>query len=88
MYAMGKKVCPWYAATMAMAALRAGEIDVALIGQTGALLAKEFYVRTLASLADWGRLDRSVVREAVEKYQVRDVQAAPAEERTDPSPAT
>ena len=25
MYEMGKKICPWYAATMAMAALRAGE---------------------------------------------------------------
>lgn len=36
-----------------MRALRAGEIDVALIGQTGALLAKEFYVRTLASLPVW-----------------------------------
>lgn len=36
-----------------MTALRAGEIDVALIGQTGALLAKEFYVRTLASLPVW-----------------------------------
>ena len=34
------------------------------------------------------RLDRARVREAVEMYQVRDVQAAPAEERTDPSPAT
>jgi pyruvate dehydrogenase E1 component len=44
--------------------------------------------RTLASLADWGWLDRSVVGQAVEKYQVRDVQAAPAEERSDPSPAT
>ena len=43
---------------------------------------------TLASLADWGHLDRSVVRQAVEKYQIRDVQAAPAEERSDPSPAT
>ena len=29
-----------------------------------------------------------VVRQAVEKYQIRDVQAAPAEERTDDSPAT
>jgi pyruvate dehydrogenase E1 component len=45
-------------------------------------------VRTLASLADWGQLDRDVVRQAVEKYQVRDVRAAPADERSDPSPAT
>jgi len=50
--------------------------------------AETVVVRTLASLADWGHLDRSVVRQAVEKYQVRDVQAAPAEERSDPSPAT
>jgi pyruvate dehydrogenase E1 component len=50
--------------------------------------AESIVVRTLASLADWGRIDRSVVREAVEKYQVRDVQAAPTEERSDPSPAT
>jgi pyruvate dehydrogenase E1 component len=50
--------------------------------------AESIVVRTLASLADWGWLDRSVVGQAVEKYQVRDVQAAPAEERSDPSPAT
>ena len=50
--------------------------------------AESVVVRVLASLADRGELDRSVVREAVEKYQVNDVQAAPAEERTDPSPAT
>ncbi|HEY4625382.1 MAG TPA: pyruvate dehydrogenase (acetyl-transferring), homodimeric type, partial [Blastococcus sp.] len=50
--------------------------------------AESIVVRTLASLADWGQMDRSVVRQAVEKYQVRDVQAAPAEERSDPSPAT
>src|ERR687890_623372 len=50
--------------------------------------AESIVVRTLASLADWGQLDRSVVRQAVEKFQVRDVQAAPAEERSDPSPAT
>lgn len=31
-------------------ALRAGEIDVGLIGQAGALLTKEFYVKTLAVL--------------------------------------
>ena len=30
MYEMGKNICPWYAATMAMAALRAGEGEKAL----------------------------------------------------------
>nr|WP_246324754.1 pyruvate dehydrogenase (acetyl-transferring), homodimeric type [Petropleomorpha daqingensis] len=50
--------------------------------------AESIVVRTLASLADWGWLDRDVVRQAVEKYQIRDVQAAPAEQRSDPSPAT
>jgi pyruvate dehydrogenase E1 component len=50
--------------------------------------AESIVVRTLASLAKRGEVDRDVVRQAVEKYQVRNVQAAPAEERTDPSPAT
>ncbi|MGY2084355.1 pyruvate dehydrogenase (acetyl-transferring), homodimeric type [Blastococcus sp. SYSU DS0539] len=50
--------------------------------------AESIVVRTLASLADEGQVDRAKVREAVEKYQVRDVQAAPAEDRSDPSPAT
>ena len=50
--------------------------------------AESIVVRTLASLARGGEVDGDVVRQAVEKYQVRDVQAAPAEERTDPSPAT
>jgi pyruvate dehydrogenase E1 component len=50
--------------------------------------AESIVVRTLASLADEGQVDRARVREAVEKYQVRNVQAAPAEERSDPSPAT
>jgi pyruvate dehydrogenase E1 component len=50
--------------------------------------AESVVVRTLASLADRGEVDRSVVREAVEKYQVRDVQAAPVDERADPHPAT
>ncbi|MGY1615592.1 pyruvate dehydrogenase (acetyl-transferring), homodimeric type [Geodermatophilus sp. SYSU D00691] len=50
--------------------------------------AESIVVRTLASLADWNWLDRDVVRQAVEKYQVREVQAAPQEERSDPSPAT
>ena len=48
--------------------------------------AESIVVRTLASLADWGQLDRDVVRQAVEKYQIRDVQAAPAEERSDQQP--
>jgi pyruvate dehydrogenase E1 component len=50
--------------------------------------AESVVVRTLASLADWNQLDRDVVRQAVEKYQIRDVQAAPAEERSDSHPAT
>ena len=50
--------------------------------------AESIVVRTLASLARRGEVDGSLVRQAVEKYQVRDVQAAPAEERSDPSPAT
>jgi pyruvate dehydrogenase E1 component len=50
--------------------------------------AESIVVRVLASLAQRGEVDRDVVRQAVEKYQIRDVQAAPAEERSDPSPAT
>jgi len=50
--------------------------------------AESIVVRTLGSLADWGWIDRDVVRQAVEKYRIRDVQAAPEEERSDPSPAT
>ena len=50
--------------------------------------AESIVVRTLASLSYWGQLDPDVVRQAVEKYQIRDVQAAPAEERSDPHPAT
>jgi pyruvate dehydrogenase E1 component len=50
--------------------------------------AESIVVRTLTSLADWGHLDRDVVRQAVEKYKINDVQAAPAEERSDDSPAT
>jgi pyruvate dehydrogenase E1 component len=46
--------------------------------------AESIVVRTLASLADEGQVDRSVVREAVEKYQVRDVQAAPEDTTTTP----
>src|SRR3712207_4519456 len=50
--------------------------------------AESVVVRVLASLAQRGEVDRDVVRQAVEKYQIRDVQAAPEEERSDPSPAT
>jgi pyruvate dehydrogenase E1 component len=46
--------------------------------------AETIVVRTLASLADWGRIDRAVVRQAVEKYQVNDVHAAPADTTTAP----
>jgi pyruvate dehydrogenase E1 component len=46
--------------------------------------AESIVVRTLASLADEGHVDRSVVREAAEKYQIRDVQAAPADTTTTP----
>ncbi|HYH26944.1 MAG TPA: pyruvate dehydrogenase (acetyl-transferring), homodimeric type, partial [Blastococcus sp.] len=50
--------------------------------------AESVVVRTLASLADEGQVERAKVREAVEKYQIRDVQAAPEEQREDPHPAT
>jgi pyruvate dehydrogenase E1 component len=50
--------------------------------------AESVVVRTLASLADRGEVERSTVREAVEKYQIRDVRKAPEEQRSDPSPAT
>src|SRR3954462_13428380 len=46
--------------------------------------AESIVVRTLASLADWNMLDRSVVGQAVEKYQIRDVQAAPEDTTTSP----
>jgi pyruvate dehydrogenase E1 component len=46
--------------------------------------AESIVVRTLASLAEWNQLDRDVVRQAVEKYQIRDVQAAPADTTTTP----
>jgi pyruvate dehydrogenase E1 component len=46
--------------------------------------AESVAVRTLASLADWGRMDRDVVRQAVEKYQIGDVHAAPEDTTTDP----
>jgi pyruvate dehydrogenase E1 component len=50
--------------------------------------AESIVVRTLAALAQRGEIDRAVVGQAVEKYQVRDVQAAPVDLRTDPHPAT
>jgi pyruvate dehydrogenase E1 component len=46
--------------------------------------AESIVVRTLASLADWNQLDRDVVRQAVEKYRINDVQAAPADTTTTP----
>ncbi|WP_164699991.1 pyruvate dehydrogenase (acetyl-transferring), homodimeric type [Modestobacter sp. KNN46-3] len=50
--------------------------------------AEAVVVRTLASLAQRGEIDRDVVRQALEKYQERDEQAAPEEQRTDDHPAT
>jgi pyruvate dehydrogenase E1 component len=50
--------------------------------------AESVVVRTLAALAQRGEVDRGVVAQAVEKYKIRDVQAAPEEERSDPHPAT
>jgi pyruvate dehydrogenase E1 component len=50
--------------------------------------AEAIAIRTLASLAQRGEVDRDVVRQAVEKYQERDEQAAPEEQRTDDHPAT
>jgi pyruvate dehydrogenase E1 component len=46
--------------------------------------AESIVVRTLASLAEESELDRDVVRQAVEKYQLGDVQAAPRDTTTDP----
>ena len=58
-------------------ALRAGELDLGLIGQAGALLAKEFYVKTLAVLpvsvamaADHPLAGRAAVRLADLKKEV------------------
>jgi pyruvate dehydrogenase E1 component len=50
--------------------------------------AESVVVKTLTQLANLGEIDRDVVRQAVEKYQIGDVQAAPPEERTDEPPAT
>jgi pyruvate dehydrogenase E1 component len=46
--------------------------------------AESIVVRTLASLAKRGDVSRDVVRQAVEKYQIGDVQAAPADTTTTP----
>src|SRR5205823_1301488 len=46
--------------------------------------AESVVVRTLASLAQRGEVDRGVVAQAVEKYQLRDVQAAPQDTTTSP----
>jgi pyruvate dehydrogenase E1 component len=46
--------------------------------------AESIVVRTLASLADWNLVERDVVRQAVEKYRIDDVQAAPEDTSTDP----
>ncbi|MCW2676962.1 MAG: aceE, partial [Modestobacter sp.] len=46
--------------------------------------AESIVVRTLASLATRGDIQRDVVRQAVEKYRIGDVQAAPADTTTDP----
>jgi pyruvate dehydrogenase E1 component len=50
--------------------------------------AESVVVKTLAELANRGQLDRDVVRQAVEKYQIVDPKAAPKDERTDEAPAT
>ena len=41
-------------------------------------------VRTLAARATRGEVERDVVRQAVEKYQIGDVQAAPEDTTTTP----
>ncbi|MCZ2837197.1 pyruvate dehydrogenase (acetyl-transferring), homodimeric type [Modestobacter sp. VKM Ac-2985] len=46
--------------------------------------AESIVVRTLASLAQRGEIERDVVRQAVEKYQIGEVQAAPADTSTAP----
>lgn len=46
--------------------------------------AESIVVRTLASLAQYGEIERDVVRQAVEKYQIGEVQAAPADTSTAP----
>jgi pyruvate dehydrogenase E1 component len=46
--------------------------------------AESIVCRTLASLSEWNQLDRDVVRQAVEKYRIREVQAAPEDTTTTP----
>ncbi|GAB3350800.1 pyruvate dehydrogenase (acetyl-transferring), homodimeric type [Modestobacter lapidis] len=46
--------------------------------------AESIVVKTLAQLANRGEVERSVVRDAVEKYQIASVQAAPEDTTTDP----
>jgi len=46
--------------------------------------AESVVVRTLLALADRGEIDRDVARQAVEKYRIDDVQAAPEDTTTDP----
>ena len=50
--------------------------------------AESVVVKVLTQLANYGEIERDVVRQAVEKYQIGDPQAAPPEERTDEPPAT
>ncbi|QXG75615.1 pyruvate dehydrogenase (acetyl-transferring), homodimeric type [Modestobacter sp. L9-4] len=46
--------------------------------------AESIVVRTLASLANRGEIERDVVRQAVDKYRIGDVQAAPEDTSTTP----
>ena len=46
--------------------------------------AESIVVRTLSSLAQRGEIERDVVRQAVQKYQIGDVQAVPADTSTAP----
>jgi pyruvate dehydrogenase E1 component len=46
--------------------------------------AESVVVKTLTQLANRGEIDRDVVRQAVEKYQIGDVQAAPEDTTTSP----
>jgi pyruvate dehydrogenase E1 component len=50
--------------------------------------AESIVVKTLTQLANRGEIERSVVAQAVEKYQIGDPQAAPVDERTDEAPGT
>lgn len=59
-----------------MRALRAGEIDVALIGQAGSLLAKEFYVRKLAALPVWVAMPEDHARAKAKTVKLSDFRDA------------